>query len=120
MGSFIANSSISDHDDDYTKGAKVLKTPWQSVGAKGVILRPSCACTSSSNYLHKLQVDETGIPPGLFEENPSVKTEMDTSFAKIERTIMESIAASDDVVVHQALKHLVVAGNALIFMNRIS
>ena len=31
--------------------------------------------------------------------------------------IMEDIAASDDrVVVHQALKHLVVAGNALIYM----
>ena len=31
--------------------------------------------------------------------------------------IMEDIASSDDrVVIHQALKHLVVAGNALIFM----
>jgi len=41
------------------------------------------------------------------------------SFAKVERTIMESIAASTDrVVVHQALKHLVVAGNALIFMGK--
>ena len=109
-------------DDDYTKGAKVLKTPWQSVGAKGVVTLASklmLALLPPQTTFFKLQVDETGIPPGLFEENPSVKTEMDTSFAKIERTIMESIAASDDrVVVHQALKHLVVAGNALIFMNR--
>ena len=109
-------------DDDYTKGAKVLKTPWQSVGAKGVVTLASklmLALLPPQTTFFKLQVDETGIPPGLFEENPSVKTEMDTSFAKIERTIMESIAASDDrVVVHQALKHLVVAGNALIFMNK--
>ena len=109
-------------DDDYNKGAKVLKTPWQSVGAKGVVTLASklmLALLPPQTTFFKLQVDETGIPPGLFEENPSVKTEMDTSFAKIERTIMESIAASDDrVVVHQALKHLVVAGNALIFMNK--
>lgn len=109
-------------DDDYNKGAKVLKTPWQSVGAKGVVTLASklmLALLPPQTTFFKLQVDETGIPPGIFEENPSVKTEMDTSFAKIERTIMESIAASDDrVVVHQALKHLVVAGNALIFMNK--
>jgi hypothetical protein len=44
---------------------------------------------------------------------------LDLSFAKVERTIMEAIAASGDrVVVHQALKHLVVAGNALIFMGK--
>ena len=109
-------------DDDYTKGAKVLKTPWQSVGAKGVVTLASklmLALLPPQTTFFKLQIDETGIPEGLFEENPSVRTEMDTSFSKIERTIMEAIAASDDrVVVHQALKHLVVAGNALIYMNK--
>jgi hypothetical protein len=44
---------------------------------------------------------------------------MDLSMAKIERTIMASIAESSDrVVIHQALKHLVVAGNALIYMGK--
>ena len=109
-------------DDDYTKGTKVLKTPWQSVGAKGVVTLASklmLALLPPQTTFFKLQVDETGIPNQLFEQNPGIKTEMDTSFAKIERTIMESIAASDDrVVVHQALKHLVVAGNALIYMNK--
>ena len=109
-------------DDEYTKGAKVLKTPWQSVGAKGVVTLASklmLALLPPQTTFFKLQVDESGIPEGLFEKNPGIKTEMDTSFAKIERTIMESIAASDDrVVVHQALKHLVVAGNALIYMNK--
>jgi len=109
-------------DDDYTKGAKTLKTPWQSVGAKGVVTLASklmLALLPPNTTFFKLQVDETGIPQGLIEENPNVRTELDVSFAKIERTIMESIAASDDrVVVHQALKHLVVAGNALIYMNK--
>ena len=109
-------------DDDYSKGAKVLKTPWQSVGAKGVVTLASklmLALLPPQTTFFKLQVDETGIPEGLFENNPGIRTEMDVSFAKIERTIMEYIAASDDrVVVHQALKHLVVAGNALIYMNK--
>jgi hypothetical protein len=64
----------------------------------------------------KLQVNDINLPEEL---GPEIRSEMDLSFAKIERTIMESIAASTDrVVVHQALKHLVVAGNALIFMSK--
>ena len=48
-----------------------------------------------------------------------MKSELDLSFAKIERMIMESIAASTDrVQIFAALKHLVVAGNALIFMGK--
>ena len=65
----------------------------------------------------KLQIDESTILSG--ELDPRIKSELDLSFAKIERTMMESIAASDDrVVVHQALKHLVVTGNALIYMDK--
>ena len=49
--------------------------------------------------------------------DPKIKSELDLSFAKIERTILNSISASEDrVAIHQALKHLVVSGNALIFM----
>jgi hypothetical protein len=48
-----------------------------------------------------------------------MRTELDLSFSKIERLIMDFIAASNDrVVVHQALKHLIVGGNALIFMGK--
>ena len=51
--------------------------------------------------------------------DPAIRSDLDVSFSKIERTILESIAASDDrVVVHQALKHLVVSGNALIYMDK--
>jgi hypothetical protein len=48
-----------------------------------------------------------------------MRSELDLSFSKIERLIMDYIAASSDrVVVHQALKHLIVSGNALIFMGK--
>jgi len=64
----------------------------------------------------KLQVDESQLGQ---EFGPQVKSELDLSFAKIERTILEAIAASNDrVIVHEALLHLVVAGNALVFMGK--
>ncbi len=95
-----------------------LKTPWQSVGAKGVVTLSAklmLALLPANTSFFKLQVDDTQ----LGDVPPEVKTELDLSFAKIERTIMEAIAASDDrVVVHQALKHLVVAGNALVYMGK--
>ena len=53
------------------------------------------------------------------EFTPEVKGELDLSFSKMERMIMEYIAASNDrVTIHQALKHLIVSGNALIFMGK--
>ena len=65
----------------------------------------------------KLQLDEAKL---LEQEiDASVRSDIDLSFSKIERTINEMISASDDrVIVHQAMKHLVVSGNALIFMDK--
>ena len=52
-------------------------------------------------------------------DSPEIRSELDLSFSKIERIIMDYIAASNDrVVVHQAIKHLIVSGNALIFMGK--
>ena len=105
-------------EEEFMRGAKNLSTPWQSVGAKGVVTlaaKLQLALVPPNTSFFKLQVND-GM---LGQVEPQVKTELDLSFAKIERTIMDSIAASDDrVVIHQALKHLVVAGNALIFMGK--
>ena len=106
-------------DEEQFRGAtRDLKTPWQSIGAKGVVTLASklmLALLPAQTSFFKLQVDESQ----LGDVPPEVKTELDLSFAKIERTIMDAIAASDDrVVIHQALKHLVVSGNALIFMGK--
>ena len=95
-----------------------LHTPWQSVGAKGVVTLASklmLALLPASGSFFKLQVNDGEVD----QFDPKIKSEMDLSFAKIERIIMEDIAASDDrVAVHQALKHLVVGGNALIYMDK--
>ena len=107
-------------EEQFRGGTHDLKTPWQSIGAKGVVTLASklmLALVPVQTSFFKLQVDDTQL--GLEGYPPEVKTELDLSFAKIERTILEAIAASDDrVVIHQALKHLVVAGNALIFMGK--
>ena len=109
---------IRGHEEN-TKGMKQLKTPWQSVGAKGVVAlasKLSLSLVPPQTSFFKLQLDESQLGEQF---SPQIKSELDLSFAKVERTILEIIAASDDrVVIHQALQHLVVGGNALIFMGK--
>jgi len=106
-------------DEITSKTSLRLPQPWQSTGAKGVVTLASklmLALLPPQTSFFKLQVNDINLPEDL---GPQIRSELDLSFAKIERTIMESIAESGDrVVVHQALKHLVVAGNALVFMGK--
>ena len=106
--------------DDDNSNHKNLRSPWQSVGAKGVSALASklmLAVLPPNSTFFQLQVDESklskeGLPP-------KAKSDLDVTFSKIERIVMDLIAQSDDrVVVHQALKHLVVSGNALLFMDK--
>ena len=107
-------------EEEHNGGAKDLITPWQSVGAKGVVTLASklmLALLPPQTSFFKLQLDENALADN--QVPPEMKSELDLSFAKIERTILEAIAASSDrVIVHQALKHLIVAGNVLIFMGQ--
>ena len=106
--------------DEDNSTHKNIKTPWQAVGAKGVVTLASklmLALVPVQSTFFKLQVNESQVQTGAID--PQIKSELDLSFAKMERTIMDSIAASDDrVTIHQAMKHLVVSGNALIFMDK--
>ena len=105
--------------EEHTAGMKHITTTWQSVGAKGVVAlasKLSLSLVPPQTSFFKLQLDESQLGEQF---SPEIKSELDLSFARIERTILEAIAASDDrVVIHQALQHLVVAGNALIFMDK--
>ena len=96
-----------------------LHTPWQSVGAKSVVnlaAKLMLALLPPQTSFFKLQIQDNKI--GV-EFDPKIRSEMDLSFAKMERMVMQYISASNDrVVVHQALKHLIVSGNALIFMGK--
>ena len=108
--------------DDLAQGKQShrnLVQPWQSVGAKAVVTLAAklmLALLPPQTSFFKLQVRDDK----LGEEIPrEVKSDLDLSFSKMERMIMDYIAASSDrVVIHQALKHLIVGGNALIFMGK--
>ena len=107
-------------DDLSTKqDHKKLLTPWQSVGAKAVVTLAAklmLALLPPQTTFFKLQIRDDKLGD---EIPPEVRSELDLSFSKMERMVMDYIAASSDrVVIHQALKHLIVGGNALIFMGK--
>ena len=105
--------------DDNSTGKRQLLQPYQSVGAKAVVTLAAklmLAILPPQTAFFKLQVRDDKLGQTL---DPMMRSELDLSFSKIERLIMDYIAASSDrVVVHQALKHLIVSGNALIFMGK--
>ena len=105
--------------DDSQNSHESLKTPWQSVGAKSVVNLASklmLALLPPQTTFFKLQIREDKVGE---EIPPEVKSELDLSFSKIERMVMDSISASNDrVVVYQAIKHLIVSGNSLVYMGK--
>ena len=96
-----------------------LPTPWQSMGAKGVNVMASKLMLSLfpvNATFFKLQVNDgkLSLDPSL---SAAVKSEIDLSLSKMERVVMQNIAESQDrVILHQAMKHLIVTGNALVYM----
>ena len=98
---------------------RTLITPWQGVGAKVVVTLAAklmLALLPPQTSFFKLQIRDDKLGTDL---DPKIRSELDLSFSKIERMIMEYIASSNDrVVIHQALKHLIVGGNAVIYMGK--
>ena len=105
--------------DTSQKNRITLTQPWQSVGAKAVVTLAAKLMLSllpPATTFFKLQVRDDKLGE---EMPPEIRSELDLSFSKMERMVMDYIAASSDrVVVHQALKHLIVSGNALIYMGK--
>ena len=105
--------------DEMRTSHKSLTQPWQSVGAKAVVTLASklmLALLPPQTTFFKLQIADEKLGTEIPAE---VRSELDLSFAKLERMVMDSIAASTDrVTVHQAIKHLVVGGNALLYMGK--
>ena len=103
-----------------TNGQK-LPTPWQSIGAKGVNVMSSKLMLSLfpvTATFFKLQINDGKLAsdPDL---DATIKSEIDLSLSKMERVIMQHLAESQDrVVLHQAMKHLIVTGNVLVYMGK--
>ena len=98
---------------------ETLNVPWQSVGAKccvALAAKLMLATLPPQATFFKLQVRDDKLGEDIPAE---ARSELDLSFSKMERMVMDYIAASNDrVVIHQALKHLIVGGNALLFMGK--
>ena len=107
------------HQDDGRTTNRPLPTPWQSVGAKSVVSLASklmLALLPPQTTFFKLQIRDDKLGEEL---DPQIRSELDLSFNKIERMVMDYINASNDrVVIHEAIKHLIVGGNALIYMGK--
>ena len=96
-----------------------FKTPWQSVGAKAVVTLASklmLALLPPQTTFFKLQVRDDKLNEEL---DPQIRSELDLSFNKMERMVMDVINSSNDrVVVHQAIKHLLSQVTVFIFMGK--
>jgi hypothetical protein len=89
------------------------------MGAKGVNVMASKLMLSLfpvNATFFKLQINDgkLSLDPSL---SATVKSEIDLSLSKMERVVMQNIAESQDrVILHQAMKHVIVTGNVLIYM----
>ena len=95
-----------------------LDTPFQGVGARGVNNLASkllLALLPPNAPFFRLNVDEytlaaEGAPPELI-------TEIETSLQQVEEAVMEEISRETyRTGIHEALKHLIVTGNALVYL----
>ena len=106
--------------DGHAKGAK-LPVPWQSLGAKGTNVLASKLMLSLfpvNTSFFKLQINDAELA-ALPEVTPEIRSEIDLSLSKMEKIIMQQIAeTSDRVLLHAAMKHLIVTGNVLIFVGK--
>ena len=104
--------------DDGVNHTSDLYTPYQSVGARGVNNLASkllLLLLPPNQPFFRLNVG--GKTKDEMDQTPEVRTEIEKSLAKIEREVMSEIEQlAIRVPVFEALKHLIVTGNTLVYM----
>lgn len=104
--------------------------PWNGIGARGVhnlASRLLLAILPPTQSFFRFTIDDVemqkqeeqmvnmGASP---KEIAQAKSEIELGLARLERSVLRSIEASNDrVVMHEALMHLLVAGNALLYVS---
>ena len=100
--------------------ATTYPTPYQAIGARGVMNLASklmLALFPPQAPFFRLDVDD--LVYRQIQGDPQQKATIEQGLAKIEKAVMDSIERNNDrVAVYEALKHLIVSGNALIFMGK--
>ena len=94
-----------------------IKTPFQAVGARGVNSLASkllFALLPPSTAFFKLSIDSLEL---LKQGQEGLETEIDKGLRTIETALMNEIEVSNDrVAMFEALKHLIVGGNVLLYL----
>jgi len=107
-------------EEGFGEGEK-LPIPWQSLGAKGCNVLSSKLMLSLfplNTSFFKLSINEQELA-ALPEITPDIRSEVDLTLSKMERTIMQQISESSDrVILYSAMRHLVVTGNVLLFAGK--
>jgi len=95
-----------------------LKTPYQSLGARGVNYLASKLLISlfpPNSSFFKLEIDDLALR--VAEAGPEIKTELDTALVQVERAVMSVFeTAGGRAAMHEAFKHLLVGGNVLLYI----
>lgn len=94
-------------------------TPFQSVGARGVNNLASALLLSllPPNAPFFRLVLDAKAKAELEQVDPQIKNEIDRSMAEIERSIMREIEVNNvRTTFFEAIKHLIVAGNVLLYL----
>tara|TARA_R100000655_G_scaffold17903_1_gene37846 strand:+ start:2598 stop:4220 length:1623 start_codon:yes stop_codon:yes gene_type:complete len=107
-------------EDDLASGG-ALPVPWQSQGSRGVNVLSAKLMLSLfpiNTSFFKLQINDAEIA-AIPNVDAQVRSEIDLSLSKMEKMIMQQIAESSDrVILHGAMKHLIVTGNVLLFAGK--
>jgi len=95
-----------------------IETPFQGIGARGVNNLASkllLALLAPNSPFFRLNFDENVLrQEGATDE---IITEMEAALQRVEESVMEEVSRqSYRVGIHEALKHLIVSGNALLYL----
>lgn len=107
-------------EEGHANGAR-FHTPWQSVTAKGVNVLAAKLMLSLfplNTSFFKLQINDIEIAK-IPDVTPEMRSQIDLALSKMEKMVMQGIAETQDRVhLHNAMKHLVVTGNALVYASK--
>lgn len=115
--SLIPNSTGTNYRHN---GGESFDVPWQSMGSRCVNNLASklmLTLLPPNVPFFRLVIQRSGMYKDMAEQDPELSSEIERGLSKIERLVVEQSAASSDrVVIHEALKHLIVGGNALLYI----
>ena len=97
-----------------------FQTTYQGIGARGVNNLASKLLLSllpPNAPFFRLNIDNFKVRE--LEEDENLRTQIDSGLVQIEKAVMDDIEMSNDrVAVFEALKHLIVGGNTLLFVGK--